>query len=315
MPLSIAGDERISQKLEAIRKRVIQPLINFEKNLIASQDVASPKPVGKQVANAIRELFLDWNVEEQLMRWRDELISSNFRSYIPPAIHQTALEEVINLLENFELAFGKEQKDLSEWIQIIETGLSGLTAGAIPPSLDQVLIGAIDRSRNPELKLVIAIGLNEEVFPDTPKFSPLLNKVEREILADKNIYNGFSLQILLALEWYYGYIACTRASKYLYLTYPTADWSGNTLNPSSFITHIQKLFPNLKIESFSGITNYNMSEHPSELAGFLANKKYIPILTKLKSLEPVISRVSILCGKEDAEMVPQSAIKILIGMC
>jgi ATP-dependent helicase/nuclease subunit B len=39
-----------------------------------------------------------------------------------------------------------------------------LTVGVIPPALDQVLIGAIDRSRNPELKLAIVLGLNEE-FP------------------------------------------------------------------------------------------------------------------------------------------------------
>lgn len=313
MPLSITGEKEISQRLEEIRKRVIQPLINFEKNLMCSQDSAKPEPVGIQVANAIRELFIDWNIEKRLERWRDELISSNFRSYLPPSMHQTALEEIKNLLENFELAFGKEKKELTEWIQIIETGLSGLTVGVIPPSLDQVLIGAIDRSRNPELKLVIVIGLNEEVFPETPKFSPLLNESEREILADKNIYNGFSLQMLLALEWYYGYIACTRASKYLYLSYPAADWSDKPLNSSPFITHIQKLFPDIKVEAFSGITHWGISEHPKELAGFIAGKKSAGIFARLKSIEPMISRLSQQWCDEDSEVVPQSVLKILIG--
>ncbi|HON07087.1 MAG TPA: PD-(D/E)XK nuclease family protein, partial [Verrucomicrobiota bacterium] len=313
MPLSISGDEEISKKLEEIRKRVIQPLINFEKNVMENQDSAKSEPVGIQVANAIRELFIDWNVEYRLERWRDELVSSNFRSYLPPSMHQTALEEINNLLENFELAFGKEKKGLTEWLQIIETGLSGLTVGVIPPSLDQVLIGAIDRSRNPELKLVIVIGLNEESFPETPKFSPLLNESERKILADKNIYNGFSLQMLLALEWYYGYIACTRASKYLYLSYPVADWSGKPLNSSPFITHIQKLFPKIEPVSFSGIMEWNEAEHPKEMASFIANKKFAGIFAALKSLGPIISRLSQQSCDVDVELASKSALKILIG--
>ena len=50
-------------------------------------------------------------------------------------------------LENVELAFSTEALRLREWLPILEAGLVNLTVGLIPPALDQVLIGAIDRSR------------------------------------------------------------------------------------------------------------------------------------------------------------------------
>ena len=47
----------------------------------------------------------------------------------------------------------------------------------------------------------------------------------------------------LARERYYGYIACTRASERLMLTYAREDADGKILNPSPFIAHLQNIFP------------------------------------------------------------------------
>ena len=58
---------------------------------------------------------------------------------------------------------------MRDWLPVIEAGLANLTVGVIPPALDQVLIGAIDRARNPDLRLAFVLGLNEGVFPATPR--------------------------------------------------------------------------------------------------------------------------------------------------
>lgn len=315
LPLQLDSSDEANelQQIDRLMNRVVEPLIRFEKYLTENATGGILKPSAKQISNAIKELFVDWRVEERLEEWREELIKSKFCPHLPPAMHQTVIEELNGLLENFELAFADEKRDLTEWIQIIESGLSGLTVGVIPPSLDQVLIGAIDRSRNPELKLVIVIGLNEGIFPKTPKFSPILNETERSILADENIYNGLSPQMLLALEWYYGYIACTRASKYLILTYPAADWYNKSLNPSPFITHIQKLFPGAKTEYFSGIPNWLYSEHPNELSGMLAGGKLSYLSGFLPSIEPLINQYSQRCNINGSQNVPAQITELLFG--
>jgi len=71
-------------------------------------------------------------------------------------------------LGSLELAFSAEALPLNDWLPIVEAGLGNLTVGVIPPALDQVLVGAIDRSRNPDLQVVFVLGVNEGVFPAPP---------------------------------------------------------------------------------------------------------------------------------------------------
>ena len=63
---------------------------------------------------------------------------------------------------------------LGDWLPIIEAGLRNLTVGVVPPVLDQVLIGTVDRSRNPDLKVVFVPGVNERGFPAAPARDTLL---------------------------------------------------------------------------------------------------------------------------------------------
>ena len=53
---------------------------------------------------------------------------------------------------------------------------------------------------------------------------------------------GPDLRERLARERYYGYIACTRASEKLVVTFSRSDADGKTLNPSPFVAHLQTHF-------------------------------------------------------------------------
>ena len=71
-------------------------------------------------------------------------------------------------LDDLGLAFAGETLALRDWLPILEAGLAGLGVGVIPwPFWTQVLIGAIDRSRNP-IELALLLGVNETVFPAPP---------------------------------------------------------------------------------------------------------------------------------------------------
>src|SRR5262252_7349573 len=110
-------------------------------------------------------------------------------------------------LENVELAFPVETLPLRQWLPILEAGLAGLTVGLIPPALDQVLVGAIDRSRNPDIQLALVLGMNENVFPSPAQASPLLTEMERESLEKQGVTLGSSSRQRLGRERYLAYIA------------------------------------------------------------------------------------------------------------
>src|SRR5204863_8587127 len=124
---------------------------------------------------------------------------------------------------NVEMAFADEAINLREWLPILDAGLAGLTVGVIPPALDQVLIGAIDRSRNPDVKLAIVLGLNENIFPASPKASVLLTETDRAELAQRAVTLSGSVKEQLSRERFLAYVACTRARERLVLTCALQD--------------------------------------------------------------------------------------------
>ena len=253
--------------LEKIRARVFPPFENFAGQLACFND----SPSGAQLADALRELWCDLKVERTLEHWTraDEKSAVGHR---PSAIHATVLEQMNVWLNNLALAFPRENLPLRDWLPILEAGLANLTVGVIPPVLDEVLIGAIDRARNPDLKLALVLGLNESVFPAAPSSPPILTDGDRDALYLSNLSPGPDLRTRLSRERFFGYIACTRASERLLLTYSRNDADGKVLNPSPLLAHLQRIFPALQIEDFSGDPDWREAEHANELVPVIVTR-------------------------------------------
>lgn len=241
-------------ELNRWRARLVEPFLRFSMRL-------KERSSGAELAEAIRELWAGLNAGEQLEEWGREATA---------AVHQTVWEQMNSWLENLDLAFARQKLPLREWLPIIEAGLNGLSVGVIPPVLDQVLIGTVDRSRNPDLKVIFVLGLNEGVFPAVPPRKPLLTESDRETLlaCGCELSNVPAQQI--AREQFYGYIACTRARQQVVLSWARTTSDGNALNPSRFIGQVQRLFPALKIEQARKPSSLDEVEHFCELGGMAA---------------------------------------------
>ena len=242
---------------EQLRKIIFPPFEKFSTQLAKTDS----KPTGAQLAEALRGLWSHLKVEQTLERWTlaEEKSSIVNRQ---SSIHQTVWDQMNSWLENLERAFSNEQLPLRDWLPVLEAGLANLTVGVVPPALDQVLVGAIDRARNPDLKLALVLGVNETVFPATPAAQTILTDADRDELP---VPLGPDLRERLARERYYGYIACTRSSEKLTVTYSRYDAEGKALNPSPFIAQIKQIFPGLEEESFPSEVTLDQVEHANEI--------------------------------------------------
>jgi len=249
------------ESLERLRRKILP---SFE-NLSAQLAKLNFKPNGKQLSEMLRDLWSDLKVEQQLQNWSDA-DSTIQRFNDSRGIHTTVLEQMNSWLENLELAFPREQLSLRDWLPILEAGLANLTVGVIPPVLDEVLVGAIDRARNPDLKFALVIGVNETIFPAAPKSPVILTSADRDELESQKIALGPNLYEQISRERFYGYIACTRASEKLAVTFSRQDTAGKMLNPSPFIAHLQNVFPALEIEEFQNEIELSDAEHANEIA-------------------------------------------------
>lgn len=250
-PISLKVDE-----LEELRAEAAPPFAMFQDALASHNDT----PDGVQLATVLRNLWKTLDVESKLEKWNADATSP---------IHETVWEEMNKWLGNVERAFPEEPIPLREWLPILEAGLSDVSVGAIPPAIDQVLIGAIDRSRNPDLRLAIVLGANEGVFPAATQSTGLISDHERERLAGAGAQLGPDRFRLIGLERYYAYIACTRPRERLVVSHAQRNLEGKELNPSSFVHRIRRLFPELKVEAPPAERGWRESEHASELAAAL----------------------------------------------
>ena len=252
-PIAVPNDPELERWVEILRRKIVPPFNQLALRLAQHGN----KPNGPQLAEALREFWSALDVEETLRRWSTE-------SAEPEPVHLTVWEQMSAWLENLERAFPEESLTLREWLPILEAGLAGLTVGVIPPTLDQVLVGAIDRSRNPDIRLAIVLGMNETVFPAPPDSSVLLTESDRVELEKQGV-SLVNARQQVGRERFYCYIACTRARERVVLTWCQADVTGKTLNSSPFLGHVQRLFPALEFENIHGPPDWRESEHANEM--------------------------------------------------
>jgi ATP-dependent helicase/nuclease subunit B len=267
---------------ESLREIIFPPFEEFHATLAG----INFKPNGAQLAEVLRKLWLDLKVAPALERWtRDEDNPSLVTSHSSP--HQTVWEQMNAWLDNLALAFSHEPLPLRDWLTILEAGLTNLTVGVVPPSLDEVLIGAIDRARNPALKLALVLGVNESVFPAATAAPVILTNADRDELEKQNAALGANQFDQISRERYLGYIACTRANEKLALTFSRQTADGKTLNPSPFIAPLQRIFPQLAIEEFPAELDWREAQHTNELIAPLVemNQFVGDEVTSLKSKE------------------------------
>lgn len=248
--LELADNPALATRCEAMRRRVIQSFETLRGQIL-------DEPSGSNIAGAIRRLWEEFDIESKLEGWASAGGDSS--------IHLTVYDELTGWLENLERAFGDFTLPLREWLPIIESGLSTLTVGVIPPAIDQVLIGAVDRSRNPDLKLALVLGLNEGIFPQPQTRQALLTETDRAAMEDAQLNLRNDARARLGHERYLGYIAFTRARKRLLLSWSRHDHTGKVLNRSPLVDHVQKLFPSAAIRKFDDQATLAEAVHPCEL--------------------------------------------------
>ena len=256
-PIAIPENTVPSERAERLRQKLIPAFTTLAKRTAAPCS-------GEQLAAILREFWESLDVERTLTGWNAAPVYSPLRTP-HSALHDTVLTQMGHWLDNLARAFRTEALPLRDWLPILESGLANLTIGVIPATLDQVLVGAIDRSRNPDLKLACVLGLNEGLFPATPKEDPLLTELERDTLQLHGAKLGSTFRQRIGHEWFYGYIACTRPTERLILTCAQTDSRGNKLNRSPFLDHLKRIFPSLKVEDWQLPPAFEKVEHVSEV--------------------------------------------------
>jgi ATP-dependent helicase/nuclease subunit B len=194
----------------------MEPLRTFVRAVRATEGVD-----GEAMAEATRALWKELGVEGRLEAWDAEGEGA--------LRHATVFREVSEWLDEAARAFKGHPMGATEWLPVVESAWNGLTAGAVPPTLDQVLIGAVDRSRNPDLTWVVLPGWVEGGFPASAPSQGLLTGSELEALEESaEVGLGPTPLDRVHHEHFYGYVALTRARREVVVTWASEGLGGET---------------------------------------------------------------------------------------
>jgi ATP-dependent helicase/nuclease subunit B len=131
---------------------------------------------------------------------------------------------------------------LAGWV---EAALGVTRARLVPPTLNQVTVGAVDRSRTPDARVVFVLGLNEGSFPRLWSPDAVLGDADRAQLADEGRRLGPDTAAKRRQEYFLAYIALTRASHRLVACRPLVDENGKACDPSVIYRALLDAYPDV----------------------------------------------------------------------
>lgn len=149
--------------------------------------------------------------------------------------HTQVWTDLVHLLDEAVAALGDAPTRGRRFREIIESGLAEFSLGLVPATLDQVLVGSIERSRHPPVRAVFVLGFGEGQFPARPTRDELLGDEERGLLDRLGVALPRTRVRQILDERMLAYIAATRPGEFLWISYPEADETGRPLAPSGYL--------------------------------------------------------------------------------
>lgn len=228
------AEKEAQQRINMYREQVVHALANFDEQI---RDATTVRELCEVTYLLLEKLGIPKRLEKLQKEYDDEGKNEKARE------QEQVWDAIIQLFDEMVEMAGEEPMKLSIFRSTLEAGFESLKFAHVPPSIDHVIVGTIDRSRMSGVKCAFLLGVNEGVWPMKPPVDGMINEVEREILAGHGLQLAESNRRILLDDWFYMYLAFTVAKDHLWVSYLLSDEEGKSKMPSQLIHKLGELFP------------------------------------------------------------------------
>jgi ATP-dependent helicase/nuclease subunit B len=248
--------------MDALRRELIAPLRTLEQALTDRETISAG-----QFTQAVWQLLQTLDVQSVLGQWAAEDATDQRFG------HRQIFAGMVGLMDELCAVFEGIEMPVSAWGSIFTGALASETIKLIPPTLDQVLVGSIERSRHPDIKAIFLIGATQKQFPVPVAGETLLTEQDYQLAAGGSLELANPYDVSLTHRPYLAYIALTRASKRVYLSYPLLDEKGSAVVPWSGIEPLTAMFTDVEVRFPQGsITDAGDVQNPHQLGLWLSQR-------------------------------------------
>jgi len=236
------GEASMRERCEALRLRLMEPLLKARQALVDARDAASSM-------TAVFQLLMDVNAYETLRQEEDRLLKTGF--HVRANQNSQIWQSILTLFDQLVRLGGASRIPLKHIATRLECGFSAISLASLPPASGMLHAGALGHLLAVEADAVFLLGLNDGLLSRSTE--SLLTPDERaKTQEETGCFLGLTdenriLQAKLDLK-----LAMTLPRKHLFLSYARTSADGAALRPLSLLSTLQnKLLPGLANTVFS----------------------------------------------------------------
>lgn len=219
---------------ESIRDNLVKKFTPLYEVLKAKTSLTS------DYITALYNFVVKAGCEERLMK-----LSADFESegrMIAAKEYAACYKIVMSVFEKLYELLGDEKLSIEEFRTILESGFAEGKAGFIPPGLDQIVIGDVERTRLKDIKVLFCLGFNEGKVPKSGSTRGIITDAEKEKLSSLDTKLAPTAKERAFREQFYIYMLFSKPTERLYVSYSVSDMEGKPLKPSVFVTRLKAVF-------------------------------------------------------------------------
>lgn len=235
------GAKENLEEMNAIREKILSHLLESRERMKKAGTVRDYAIVLHDFLRK-EELFQKLSMQKEAFELEGEfLLAKEYGQVYEMLLH--ILDQMVELLS-------EEEVSIAEFREIFEEGLKKAGVGLIPPGLDVVVAGDIERTRLKDIRVLFFLGVNDGVIPKSNPGGGVLSELEREFLLEKEAPLAPSRRQRMFQEQFYLYLNLTKPKNALYISFSQSDADGKKLSPSYLVNKLLRIFPKLSVEGW-----------------------------------------------------------------
>ena len=155
---------------------------------------------------------------------------------------------VMELLDKMVEILGEESVTSQEFRQLLETGLGEAKVALIPPSMDQVMVGDMERTRLKDIRALFFVGVNEGNIPKNTQSGGILTEMDREFFEGEGMELAPGPKELMNMQRFYLYLNLTKPQEKLFLSCSETNSKGEAVSPAYLMNAVKALYPGLEMK-------------------------------------------------------------------
>lgn len=155
---------------------------------------------------------------------------------------------MIKLLDQMVELVGDEKISAADYADMLKAGLEAVEVGLLPPTMDQIIVGTMQRTRRGKIRALFVLGAGDGLLPAETSGEELLSDMEKSYLEQQGIVLCRNDDYRTGEEQLAIYKNLSRTEEFLWVSYSVTNPDGSERKPSAVVDKLRRMFPQVPLE-------------------------------------------------------------------